>query len=307
MQTSPSHPDRRGVAAALFCYLAWGLIPLLFQATGRAGASPWEIVAWRTVWSLPCAAALVWGTGAGRALAGVLRQPRTLAVLALSSLLIAVNWLLYVWAVDTHRTLSASLGYYINPLINMAAGALLFGERVDRTGWIAVALAGVGVVLQGIALGTFPWISLCLAISFGGYGIVRKRVAADALVGLLMECIILLLPALAYVGWLASRGQGSFGHGRDVTLLLLVCGPATVLPLAAFAIGARRLPLTLMGFLQFISPTLQFLVGLANGELLTPLRAVSFVFIWAGVLVFALAALQRSRGRTILDAVTEPV
>ncbi|WP_174302003.1 EamA family transporter RarD [Caulobacter sp. S45] len=281
----PQGGDRIPVFAGLGCYLAWGLLPILFIWAGRVGAGAFEIVAWRTIWSLPCVAALVFITGQAASLRRL--RPSTWAALALSSFLIAVNWSTYVWAVSAGRTISASLGYYILPLLNMAAGAVLFEERISRTGWIAVALAATGVGLQGLALGEFPWVSVVLALSFCGYGIVRKKAAVEAQVGLLVECLILFAPAVAYTVWLSHNGHGVFGVTPAATGLLMLCGPATVLPLALFAFAARRLPLSVMGFLQFISPTLQFMVGFEAGESLTPLRILSFGFIWAGVLTFA--------------------
>ena len=177
----------------------------------------------------------------------------------------------------------------------MAAGRLLFSERISRPGLAAISLASLGVALQAAALGAFPWVSAVLALSFCGYGIVRKRAAAPAQAGLLVECLILSVPASVFAGGMLARHGGVFGHRADATWLLLLCGPATVGPLACFAIAARRLPLTSLGFLQFISPTLQFAVGVFNGERLTPLRALSFCFIWSGVAVFAVAALLRGR------------
>ena len=291
--TTPTAPDRTGFSAAIACYLMWGLLPILFIAAERAGAGAVEMVAWRTLFSVPFAGALVLWARQGPALRAL--GVRGVATLALSAALIAVNWLIYVWAVTNGRTLEASLGYYLNPLLNMAAGRLLFGERIDRAGWVAMGLAGVGVALQALAVGAFPWASLGVAVSFCGYGVVRKRASAPAQTGLFVECLILTLPALAFVGWSVSHGAGAFGHRADASWLLFLCGPATVAPLACFAIAARRLPLTVLGFLQFIAPTLQFMVGVANGETLTPLRLFSFVFIWGGVAVFAAAALLRGR------------
>ena len=283
--------DRTGLVAGLSCYFLWGILPLLFQAAERAGASPFEIVAYRSVFAVPFAGLLVmWARQGGelRALGA-----RGLGVLCVSAALIGGNWLVYVWAVAHGRLLEGSLGYYINPLLNMAAGALLFGERMDRAGWAAVALAGVGVAVQTAALGAFPLVSLTLALTFCGYAIVRKRAQASAQAGLLVECLILSLPALVWIGWAIARGHGPLGHGPLAAWLLLACGPATVAPLALFAIAARKLPLTVMGFLQFVAPTLQFAVAVASGEALTPLRLLSFAFIWAGVAVFVGAALHR--------------
>jgi chloramphenicol-sensitive protein RarD len=277
--------DRAALASALVCYLLWGLLPILFICADRAGAGAFEIVAWRTLWSLPCAGALALAFGGRRVLTGIGRA--TLGLLLLSSGLIAVNWSTYVWAVEAGRTLSASLGYYILPLLNMAIGAAVFRERITRLGFVAIALAAVGVGLQGLALGQFPWISIVLALSFGGYGVVRKIARVEALGGLLVECLVLVGPAAAYAAWLGATGHGVFGARWDASLLLALGGPATVVPLALFTFAARRLPLSTVAFLQFITPTLQFMVGVEAGETLTPMRLASFGFIWAGVAVFA--------------------
>ena len=293
MSAAPA-ADRAGLIAAFGCYGLWGLLPLLFQAVERAGGGAVETVAWRTLFSIPVAAALVIWTRQGPALRAL--GLRGGATLGLSAALIAFNWLVYVWAVHHGRTLEGSLGYYLNPLLNMAAGALLFGERISRAGWAAIALASVGVALQAAALGAVPWVSLALALSFCGYGIVRKRSAAPAQGGLLVECLLLAGPAAAYLAGQAAHGGGVFGGSVAATALLAFCGPATVAPLALFAFATQRLPLTIMGFVQFLAPTLQFAIGVEGGEALTPLRLVSFGFIWAGVAVFAVAALRRTRG-----------
>jgi chloramphenicol-sensitive protein RarD len=285
--------DRSPVVAAVICYVLWGLLPILFIWAGQAGAQAFEIVAWRTLWSLPCALALVLVSGQGASLFTI--PPKVLAALALSAVLIAGNWTVYVWAVSTGRTISASLGYYLNPLLNMGVGALLFRERIDRAGMVAIALAAIGVVLQGVALGAFPWVSIALALTFGSYGIVRKQAPVTAQTGLFVECLLLFLPAAAYALLLARTGHGAFGVKPTATLALILGGPATVIPLALFAFAARRLSLTLVGFVQFITPTLQFMVGVESGEPLTRLRILSFAFIWAGVMVFAGKAWLGSR------------
>jgi len=285
--------ERGPLLAGLVCYTCWGLLPILFIWAERAGASAFEMVAWRTLWSVPCAIALVVFTGQA---ASVRQLPiKTVLALTLSAALIGVNWTTYVWAVSSGRTISASLGSSLNPLLNMAAGAILFRERISRTGQIAIGFAAVGVALQGMALGEFPWVSLVLAFSFCGYGVVRKTTAVEAQTGLLVECLVLALPAAAYALWLGETGHGVFGKSLQATAALTLGGPATVVPLALFAFAARRMPLTALGFLQFIAPTLQFLVGVESGEALTPMRALSFVFIWMGVLVFAFGAVWRAR------------
>jgi chloramphenicol-sensitive protein RarD len=301
--TGPAAP-RSAWAAGAGCYFIWGLIPLLFQAIGRLGATPWEILAHRTVWGVPAALGFVLIARQGPHAWAVLRNPRTLAWLALSALLIGSNWAIFIWAANSGRVLETSLGYYVLPLLNIAAGALIFRERIDRAGQAAIAIAGVGVVLQAVAVGGLPWVALALAVTFGGYGIVRKRVAAEAQTGLLVECLLLAAPGLAYVVWLESSGGGRFLESPAAAAWLLACGPLTALPLVLFAWAARRIPLSAMGFLQFISPTMTFVIGVLQGEPFNLLRGVSFILIWAGVAAFAWGVWQKSRPE--LEAVTEP-
>ena len=292
--SAPGGQAPLALAAGFGCYLIWGFVPLYFQALGHMGVGPWEILAQRIVWSVPAAALFVllarqWGQ-----VAGLLRRPRVLAWLGVSSLLIAANWVVFIWAVTSGRLLEASLGYYINPLVSMAAGALLFRERIERIGAAAIVLALIGVAVQAVALGHLPWVSLVLAFSFGAYGVVRKRVEADAQTGLLVETLLVGVAALAYIAWLEGQGLGHFGD--PVTALWMIgAGPVTAVPLVLFAWAARRIPLSYMGFLQFMSPTISFVIGLAQGEAFTPLRAVSFVFIWGGAVVFIYGALRRTR------------
>jgi chloramphenicol-sensitive protein RarD len=290
-------PDRSGLVAGLVCYLIWGFLPLLFGATERLGASGLEIVAWRTLWAAPLAIAFVAAVDRGASARDLLQSPRILLMLLLSATLIAINWTTYVLAVVHGQILAASLGYYLAPLVNVASGALFFKERITRIGMAAVVLAVIGVAMQGVALHGAPFIPVILACSFGGYGVVRKHLPVSAQTGLMVECLYLSMPALAYVGWLAMAGHGAFGRAPAVTGMLLLCGPATVIPLVLFAFAARRLTMSLVGFLQFITPTLQFGCGLAAGERLSPLAALSFAFIWAGVIVFVLGAVIQGRRR----------
>ena len=287
--------QRAAVAAGLGSNLIWGFVPLAFQAIARAGAGPWEILTQRIVWGAVAAAVFVAFARQWPQVARVFREPRNLAWLALSSVLIAANWIVFVWAVNTGHVLESSLGYYITPLVSMAAGALVFHERIGRIGWIAVALAGAGVLLQTAALGALPLASLALSASFGSYGIVRKRVAVDAQSGLFIECLLLMLPSLAFIAWLQATGSGHFTASPAAAAWLIASGPITAVPLALFAWGARRMPLSAMGFMQFISPTISFVIGAMQGEALTALRIVSFVFIWLGAAVFVAGAIQAAR------------
>lgn len=283
------------LAVGAGCYVIWGIVPLAFQVMGRLGVGAWEILAHRTLWAVPTAFLFVALAGQTKQLAAVLRDRRTMSWLALSAGIIAANWLVFIWAVNNGRVLETSLGYFINPLMAMAAGALIFRERMDAVGKGAIALAGVGVVIQTFALGHLPIISLTLATTFCAYGIIRKRVAAEAQTGLLIECLILGLPGVFLIGWLQSQGQGHFTASPAAAAWLLACGPMTALPLMMFSWAARRIPFSAMGFLQFIAPSMTFVMGVMQGEPFTPLRGVSFAFIWGGAAVFAFGAWRRSR------------
>ena len=307
--TPPSAPGseaRVALLAGIGCYLIWGFVPLVFQAIGRLGVSPWEILAHRTIWATPTALVFVLMARQWRQVVSVFSNRRVLAWLALSATLIASNWCVFIWAVTSGRVLESSLGYYITPLLNMAAGAMLFRERIDRVGAIAIGLAVVGVVVQTAALGHLPLVSLALAISFGGYGVVRKQVKADAQTGLFIECLLLAVPGLAYALWLSSQGQGHFTASPQTTAWLLASGPITAAPLVLFSWCARRLPLSVMGFMQFIGPTIGIVIGVVEGEAFGPLRAAAFVFIWGGAAVFAWGAWRRSRAVMRAVAETQP-
>ncbi len=298
MTASPSATSseaRAALMAGVGCYLLWGFIPLVFQQMAHQGADAWEIMGHRAVWGLLWALLLVLIARQWTQVVAVFRQPKVLGWLALSAVLIATNWTTYVVAVNNGRTLDASLGYYLNPLLNMAAGAWLFRERIDRFGAAAIGLAAVGVVLQTLALGHAPWVSLLLAFSFAAYGIIRKRVSVEAQTGLFMECLLLAAPGLAWVIYIQATGQGHFTASPAATFWLLFAGPATVIPLALFAWAARRMPLSSMGFLQFLAPTIVFFIGMMQGEALGALRIASFAFIWLGAAVFAVGAVLKVR------------
>src|SRR5258706_2762747 len=304
--TASGGSARQALLAGIGCYLLWGLMPALFIVMGRAGASPWEILGERALWSAPWAGLLVIVGGTGDQFRALFRYPRLLGALALSALMIGGGWSVYVWAVNNGKNIESSLGYYINPLLNMAVGALIFRERIDRIGIAAIALATVGGVLQTLALGHPPVISLFLALTFCAYGIIRKRVDVDAQAGLFVEGLLIAGPGLVYVIWLASTGHPLMGRSVGASLLMASAGPMTVAPLALFSWTTRRLPLSTIAFLQFIGPTMGFIVGLIVGERLTPLGAVSFVFIWAGVVTFALGAWRASR-RLQRMSIEEPI
>jgi chloramphenicol-sensitive protein RarD len=282
------------LVAGFFCYLIWGAIPILFIVMGRAGASPWEILAQRALWSAPWAGLLVVLAGQGAQVRKVFASPRRLALLTVSAAMISSGWAVYVWSVNNGRNIEASLGYYVTPLLNMAAGAAFFRERIDRFGMVAIALAATGVALQWAALGHLPIIALYLAATFWGYGLIRRQIDIDAQTGLFVECLLMVAPGLAYVIWLHHSGGGVFTRTTGQTLLMLTAGPATVAPLALFAWTARRLPFATIGFLQFISPTIGFMVGLVMGERLNGMGVASFAFIWTGAAVYVAGAWRAS-------------
>ena len=293
--TSAGGSARQALITGFACYLIWGAIPILFIVMGRVGASPWEILAHRALWSAPWAGVLVLIARQGDQVRKALTSARRLGLLAASAAMISSGWALYVWSVNNGRNIEASVGYYITPLLNMAAGAMFFRERIDRFGAGAIALAAIGVALQAAALGHFPIIALYLAMTFWGYGLIRRQIDVEAQTGLFVETLLMTVPGLAYILWLGHTGTGVFLRGSVPSLLLLSAGPATVAPLALFAWTARRLPFQVLGFLQFISPTIGFGIGLAVGERLNPLGLASFGFIWAGAAVFVVGALRAAR------------
>jgi chloramphenicol-sensitive protein RarD len=295
---SPAPPgghSRRVLAVGIVGYIIWGLIPAWFILAGRLGAGSWEIVGQRAMWSAPWAGLLVLISGHGDQVRRVFTSPRLLGQLAITALMIVSGWSVYVWAVNNGHNIESSLGYFINPLLNMAIGAWLFRERIDAAGLVAIALAVIGVLLQTLALGHPPLIALFLAVTFTIYGVIRKRIEVDAQAGLFVESLLMLPAGLALTLWLGHAGSARFGHGAPITLVLMAMGPATVLPLALFAWTARRMPLTSVAFLQFTGPTLGFAIGLAMGERLTLTGVLSFACIWASVAVFLAGAWRRSR------------
>lgn len=288
----PTNADiRSGLFAATAAYGLWGFLPLYFQFLG--GMPPLTILAHRIIWSVPTALVLIMAAGKIRAFAGVLRQPRLMATLFASSLAIAANWTIYIWAVTNHRVLEGSLGYFINPLIVFLFAAIFFGERFRPLQVVAVAIAALGVFNQTLVVGQFPWVSLSLAVSFATYGAIRKTTPVDSRIGFGVEALCLAPAALLYLIFFLPEGTMPFGSGDPGLITLLVmAGPLTATPLILFAMGARRLRMSTIGILQFIAPSVQFVIGLALGEPFTPGHALTFGLIWAGVILFTLAGRQ---------------
>ncbi len=291
-------PARRGLAAGVAAYAAWGVVPLYWHLL--AAIAPVEILAHRAVWGLVAFAAMAAVTGQGPAIRAVVRDRRAMAALALSSTLLAFNWGLFIWATLRGHLLQASLGYFINPLVSVGLGVVFLGERLRRWQQVAIALAAVGVGRLAWAGDGVPWISLALAGTFGLYGLVRKTASAPALAGSTVETAMMAPLGLAYLVYLAATGGGALGHvAAGPTLLLLAAGVVTALPLAWFTVAARSLPLSVVGFLQYLAPTGQFLTAvLAFGEPLAPARLHAFGFIWAALAVFSFDLARAARRPT---------
>lgn len=289
------HQDRWGLPLGIGAYLLWGGMPLFFPLLQPAGAL--EIVAHRIVWSLLfCLIALA----ALRQLNDfrtALRSPRILGTFAVAAALIVVNWVVYVYAVLSDRVLDAALGYFINPIITVLLGVLVLRERLRPVQWIAISFGAASVVVLSTGLGGLPWISLCLAVSFGLYGLVKNRVGrtVPALPGLAVETAVATPFALAYLVWLG--GSGTFtGHGAGHALLLMSAGIVTALPLLLFGAAARRLPLSVIGMLQYLAPVLQFLVGLlVFGEHMPPARWAGFILVWVALVLLTVDGIRQAR------------
>lgn len=284
---------RTGILSAALAFLCWGLFPLYFHAIGDVPAL--QILANRMLWSL---AFLLIVLGLRRQWSWLhqVRQPRIFWSFVASALLLAANWLLYIWAVNNGHVIEASLGYFITPLVNIMFGFLLLKERLRPFQWGVIALAALGVAWLTWQSGSVPWVSLFLAATFGGYGLLRKTAALGALEGLSFETMVLFPLALAYVGWLTLHGENAFlNTDSDTTRWLLIAsGPITAIPLLLFANGARRIPLSILGLLQYLAPTIQFLLGvLLFKEAFTSDRLVGFAMIWAALALFAGEGLLR--------------
>lgn len=285
-----SKPDSQslpGVVFALTAFLIWGASPVYWKALGDIPAL--EIIMHRVVWSFFFLLPLLWWQGRWFEFLGVLRKPRTVATLLLTAILVAANWLIYIWAVNHNLVLQASLGYYINPLVNVLLGALFLKERLRRFQFAAVLLATIGVVYLTVRLGQFPWVSLTLAVSFGIYGLIRKIVAVGALVGLLVETALLSIPALIYLGTLHAAGTGAFFvSGPRPSIFLIGSALVTALPLLLFSKGARRLTLTTLGFLQYVAPSCMFLLGvLVYDEPFSAEQVKTFLMIWGALAIYS--------------------
>jgi chloramphenicol-sensitive protein RarD len=274
----------------------WGIVPVYWKRLD--GVPALEVVAHRAVWALPVCILLVAWSRRRREVGAALRSPRDRTVLFASALLLCANWLVFLWAIQTGRVLQSSLGYFVNPLVNVALGALFLRERLRPAQRVAVGLALLGVAILATRAGEGPWVALALALTFGFYGLLRKTARPDALVGLTVETAAMLPPALLYLAWLAVRGEGAFlAADRATDLLLLATGPVTAIPLLWFAHAARRLRFATVGFFQYLTPTGHFLLAvLVFGEGVSGLQWASFGCIWAALLLYTIDSLRALRG-----------
>ena len=300
MKPSQTYSDaevRSGVVLGLLAYTMWGIFPIYFKWI--ESVAPTEVLVHRVVWAVPFGALIVMARRQWREVHAALVDRSMLFWLGLAALCISANWLIYIWAVQNERIVEASLGYYINPLMYVAVGVVVFGERLRRFQTAAVVLALIGVSYLTISGGIFPWVALSLAALFTAYGVIRRQVAIGAMPGLFVETTMLFPFALAWLLFLVLGNQATFGAGdTELSMLLVLGGPVTVMPLLLFAISAKRLSLTTIGFMQFLAPTLQFFTGLYYGEKLTPAHIVCFGFIWAAVACFSYDAVRASQKNT---------
>ncbi len=285
----------KGILYAASAYIIWGLLPLFWKSLH--GVPALEILAHRMAWSLLIVLLLVAYRRQWAWLRVAFQEPRTLLRFLATALLLSVNWFVYIWAVNAGHIVETSLGYFITPLVNVLLGTLFLGERLRFWQGAAIALALSGVLYLTISYGALPWIALTLAGSFGFYGLLRKTAPLNSLEGLTVETLLLFVPAFGYLLFLGASGKGAFGHaGASTSFLLASAGAATALPLLLFASGARRITLTTLGLLQYIAPTMSFMIGiLIYHEPLSQARLIGFAFIWVALLLYTAEGVRHSR------------
>lgn len=295
MTIDDQHRARQGVLFALGAYTMWGFVPIYFKALGEVTAL--EVLCHRVIWSFFFLALLIHIGRRWKAVRDVLSNKKSMLFLLATSLLVGGNWLLFIWSVNAGHMLEASLGYYINPLINVLFGMLFLGERLRSLQWGAVALAFTGVAIQIIGFGSVPVVALGLAVSFGLYGLLRKKVNLDAQTGLFIETLVMLPAATVYILFIADSPTADLtGNSTGLNLLLVSAGLVTTLPLLCFNGAATRLKLSTLGFFQYIGPSLMFLLAvLVYGEPFDSAKAVTFAFIWGALVVFSFDGLSHNK------------
>jgi chloramphenicol-sensitive protein RarD len=297
----PAAPDRTGLALGAGAYLLWGVLPIYFPLLQPAGAV--EIIGHRVVWSLGFCLLLLVATRTWGSFVTALRTPRALGLLALAAVLVAVNWTTYVYGVLSDQVVDTALGYFVNPLVTVLLAVFVLGERLRRAQWVALGFGALAVVVITVGYGRLPWIALTLAFSFGLYGLIKNRVGrtVPAVASLAVETLVLLPVAAGYLLVLAAQGTGSFGaHGGWHVVALVSSGVVTAVPLLLFGSAARRLPLSVIGMLQYIAPTMQFLLGvLVFDEHMPPARWVGFALVWVALVVLTADGVRAGRAEAL--------
>jgi chloramphenicol-sensitive protein RarD len=299
--------ERRGYLYGLLAYVLWGFFPIYFKLLRPA--SPLEILAHRVIWSVVFVSLLLAVARNWRFLARIVRSPRLFGGIALAAVLIAVNWGTYIYGVNSARVVETALGYFITPLVLVLLGVTVQHERLRRWQWVAVAVGGIAVVVLTIDYGHLPYIALLLAASFGSYSLVKKRLALPPAEGLFVESAVLALPALVFVTWLTASGDAKFGHVSVThTVLMVLSGVATAVPLLLFAASANRVPMVGIGILQYVAPILQLAVGLLiYHEPMPPARLAGFGLVWVALIIFTVDALRKRTATGPAAATAEPI
>lgn len=299
--------ERRGFLLGVSAYAIWGLFPLYWPLLEPAGA--FEILAHRIVWSVVTMSVLLVVLRRTPAFRRMLAVRRTAGLLSLAACLITVNWATYIWGVNNGHVVETALGYFVNPLVTVLLGVFVLGERLRRWQWVAMGIAATAVLVLTLDYGRPPWIAVVLALSFGSYGLCKKQAGAPAIESITFETLLLGPVALAYLGWLTARGSSSFAaHGLGHALLFVATGVVTAVPLICFGGAAIRVPLVTLGLLQYITPILQFLLGvLYFHESMPTGRWIGFVLVWAALAVFTIDSLHHQRRRVPLAEAVSPV
>ncbi|WP_431786403.1 EamA family transporter RarD [Vibrio harveyi] len=287
--------SRQGVLLAIGAYTMWGIAPIYFKSI--AEVSPLEILSHRVIWSFFLLAALLHFGRHWRSVRDIIKNKTKMMFLVSTAILVGANWLIFIWAVNSNHMLDASLGYYINPLINVLLGMVFLGERLRKLQWFAVVLAACGVLVQLIVFGSVPVVAIALAMSFGFYGLLRKKVSVEAQTGLFIETLVMLPAAAIYLLFIASSPTSNMlDNPMQLNTLLIAAGVITTLPLLCFTGAATRLKLSTLGFFQYIGPSLMFLLAvLIYGEPFTSDKAITFAFIWGALVVFSFDGLRNNR------------
>ena len=307
MADGPPSRLRAGIASGFAAYCLWGLFPL--YRGFLEPAAPTEVLAARVVFSLVCMAVLVTVVRQWSAVRAVLADRRRRWILAMAAFVVSLNWGVFIWAVSVDHVVDASLGYFINPLVSVALGVVVLRERLRPLQRTAVVIAAVAVLYATVALGSLPWVALILAFSFGSYGLLKKLAGVDAIASLTVEMIILTPFALAYLGWLADRGELALGqYGWAHALLMAGAGPVTALPLLLFGFAAQRVPISVLGPLQYVTPSLQLIIGVwLLGEPMSTERWLAFVGVWIALVAFTVDLVRVSRGSSLGAGIADVV